>query len=106
MQVYQFRSDPYRLYYLALGTDVDGEEQFRTAHDQRFLLRHLKALDGLITGEFAVGAAAISEEPGVPKCIVTRSNPVLLLLYGHRLAASGSYGPAQSTYSSCSNELI
>ena len=105
MQVYQFRSDAYRLYYLALGTDLDGSEQFRNANDQRFLLRHLKALDGVLTGEFATGAASISDEPGIPKCEVTRPNPALLILYGHRLAASASYGPAQSIYSSYSNKL-
>ena len=96
MQAYQFRSDPYRLYYLAMGTNP-GSEQFRNANDQRFLLRHLKALDGVLTGEFESGAAAIQEETGFPRCIPTRLNPILLILYGHRLAATGSYGPAQST---------
>jgi general transcription factor 3C polypeptide 3 (transcription factor C subunit 4) len=80
-----------------LGTGLPGTEQFHAAVDQKFLLRQVKAMDSIITGEAIVGAAGIIEEPGIEKCIPTIANPVLLMLYGHRLAAGGSFAPAQST---------
>lgn len=44
-----------------------------------------------------MGAASIVEEPDVEKCIPKHTNPVLLMLYGHRLAAGGSFSAAQCT---------
>ena len=98
MQSYQFRSDPYRLYYLSLPTGYAGSEQFHQATEQKYLLRQIKAIDGLLSGETLPGAAMIVETPDIEKCVPTRSNPLLLTLYGHRLAAGGSFKPAQSTY--------
>jgi hypothetical protein len=97
LQTYQFRSDPYRLYYAILGTGVAGCEQFKAAVDQKFLLRQIKALDGLLTSEQITGSAVIHDDPDIERCIPTHANPVLLTLYGHRLAAGGSFAPAQST---------
>jgi general transcription factor 3C polypeptide 3 (transcription factor C subunit 4) len=97
LQSYQFRSDAYRLYYLCLGTGRDGCEQFHAAVDQKYLLRQIKALDGILSGATIVGAASIVEEPDVEKCIPKHTNPVLLMLYGHRLAAGGSFSAAQCT---------
>jgi general transcription factor 3C polypeptide 3 (transcription factor C subunit 4) len=96
---YQFRSDAYRLYYLSLGTGIPGIEQFHAAGDQKYLLRQIKAIDGLISGETISGAATVNEEPGIEKCNPKVANPVLLILYGHRLAAGGSFAPAQSPLS-------
>lgn len=53
-------------------------------------------MDGILTGETVTGAAGINEEPGIEKCVPEIANPVLLTLYGHRLAAGGSFAPAQS----------
>ena len=97
LQSYQFRSDAYRLYYLVLGTGHDACEQFHSAVDQKYLLRQIKALDGFLRGETIVGAATIVEEPDVEKCVPTHANPVLLTLYGHRLAVGGSFSAAQCT---------
>jgi general transcription factor 3C polypeptide 3 (transcription factor C subunit 4) len=97
IQTYQFRSDTYRLYYLALGTSQDAINQFRHANDQRYLLRQIKALDGVLSGRTTVGSAAIQEDtPEIPKAVMTRHHPLLFMLYGHRLAVGGSYAPAQS----------
>jgi general transcription factor 3C polypeptide 3 (transcription factor C subunit 4) len=98
LQTYQFRSDAYRLYYLVLGTDRDACEQFHSAVDQKYLLRQIKALDGFLSGETVVGAATIVEEPDIEKCVPTHANPVLLTLYGHRLAAGGSFSAAQCAH--------
>lgn len=97
IQMYQFRSDVYRLYCLALGNGEDTLVQFCHSNDQRFLLRQIKALDACLSGTTIVGAASLqSDTPEIPKAIVTKNNPNLLVLYGHRLAAAGSYAPAQS----------
>lgn len=98
MHTYQFRSDPYRLYYLALGTGPGGVEQFHLAVDQKYLLRQIKAMDSFLSGETIVGAATITDNPDIEKCVMTHPNPVLLILYGHRLASGGSFAPAQSIY--------
>ena len=95
-QTYQFRSDPYRLYYLSLGTSAAAQEQFKKQEDQKYLLRQIKALNCVVTGESIVGSANIVENPDIEKCVPTHSNPILLILYGHRLAAGGSYAPSQS----------
>jgi len=92
ISAYKFRSDPLRLYYLALGTGREGVEQFRAAVDQRFLLRHIKAMDSLLTGEDIAGRATVTNEDEKR----SRANPILLILYGHRLAAGASFLPAQS----------
>lgn len=97
MQIYQFRSDPYRLYYLCIPTGHEGSEQFHQATEQKYLLRQIKAIDSLITGDNIQGAATIVNVPGTQKWLPTQINPVLLTLYGHRLAAGGSFKPAQST---------
>ena len=55
----------------------------------------MKALDGLLTGESIVGAANIVDIPDLEKCVPIHPNPILLTLYGHRLAAGGSFAPAQ-----------
>jgi len=94
IQTYQFRSDPYRLYYLALGTSTTAHEQFKKAEDQKYLLRHIKALDGFLTGESIINSAMIVDIPDIEKCVPTDPNPVLLTLYGHRLAAGASFAPA------------
>jgi general transcription factor 3C polypeptide 3 (transcription factor C subunit 4) len=90
---HQFKSDPLRLYYLVLGTGREGAEQFRAAMDQKYFLRTIKAMDSVLTGEEIVGQAAVVEGGGR----LEKANPVLLILYGHRLAAGGSFLPAQST---------
>ena len=97
MQTYQFRSDPYRLYYLSLRTGISGAEQFRQAGDQKFLLRQIKGIDALLSGEIISGAAAISHEFRIPSFEPKEQSPVLLTLYGHRLAAGGSFAAAQSS---------
>jgi general transcription factor 3C polypeptide 3 (transcription factor C subunit 4) len=97
MQTYQFRSDPFRLYYLVLGTSIDSIEQFRAPVDQKFLLRQIKAIDGVLRGEPVPGAAAIVDDKNVEKLETTQQSPVLLTLYGHRLAAGGNYVAAQGT---------
>jgi hypothetical protein len=74
-----------------LGTGREAAEQFRAAMDQKYFLRNIKAMDSLLTGGDIVGAASILGEVKVE-----RANPVLLILYGHRLAAGGSFLPAQS----------
>jgi len=96
-QTYQFRSDAYRLYYLALGTSVAAQEQFTKPEDQKYLLRQIKALDSILTGDPIVGSATIVDIPDIERCIPSHPNPILLMLYGHRLAAGGSFAPAQST---------
>jgi general transcription factor 3C polypeptide 3 (transcription factor C subunit 4) len=96
MQMYQFRSDPYRLYYLALRTGAIGAEQFRHAADQKFLLRQIKAIDSLLTGEPILGAASISQEEGIEPMNPRMQSVPLLTLYGHRLASGGSFAAAQS----------
>lgn len=99
IQIYQFRSDVFRLYYLALGTSQEALAQFRLSVDQRYLLRQIKSLDSALQGTPVVGSAIVQETtPEVPKAIVTKHNPHLLVLYGHRLASGGSYGPAQGTF--------
>jgi hypothetical protein len=103
MQIYQFRSDGYRLYYLSLGTGITAQDQFRLATDQKFLLRQIKAIDVELTGEQSAGAAVIVEVDGVEPVEIKAHSPVLLTLYGHRLAAGGSFAAAQShlPYSPC-----
>jgi len=83
------------LYYLALGTSAAAQEQFKKSEDQKYLLRQIKALDGLLTGESLIGSAMIIDIPDIEKCVPTSPSPILLTLYGHRLAAGGSFAPAQ-----------
>jgi general transcription factor 3C polypeptide 3 (transcription factor C subunit 4) len=98
MQVYQFRSDPYRMYYLGIGTGLANANQFHLQVDQKYLLRQIKAIDGLVLGEKLSGGATIKDiYPDIPSCNPTRQNAILLTLYGHRLAAGESFAPAQST---------
>jgi general transcription factor 3C polypeptide 3 (transcription factor C subunit 4) len=89
---HQFKSHPLRLYYLALGTGREAADQFRAAVDQKYFLRNIKAMDSVLTGGDIVGAAAVVND----EVRIERANPVLLVLYGHRLAAGGSFLPAQS----------
>jgi hypothetical protein len=79
-----------------LGTSAAAQEQFKKAEDQKYLLRQIKALDGLLMGESIVNSATIVDIPDIEKCVPTSPNPLLLTLYGHRLAAGGSFAPAQS----------
>jgi hypothetical protein len=99
MQLYQFRSDVYRLYYLTMGNGIDAIEQFRNNVDQKYLLRQIKAVSVLLTGKNINGAASVVDYPGIEKCVPTHQNPILLVLYGHRLAVGGSFRPAQSIFS-------
>jgi general transcription factor 3C polypeptide 3 (transcription factor C subunit 4) len=96
MQFYQFRSDPYRFYYLILGTGVEAAEQFRHSADQKYLLRQIKAVDTVLTGATIAGAASVNQMEGLQPLVPKTQSAVLLTLYGHRLAAGGSFAPAQS----------
>src|SRR5271169_4854316 len=94
IQFHQLRSDPYRLYSLALGTSRSSIAQFHKSVDQRFLLRQIKAIDSLLQGHAVTGAASIIDDADFAKEKVKMQNPVMLTLYGHRLAAGGSWVPA------------
>ena len=74
---------------------MDAVEQFRNAGDQKYLLRQIKAIDAQILGEQLSGAATIVDDPHGFRGRIDRSNAVLLVLYGHRLASGGSFLPAQ-----------
>lgn len=92
MTNYQFRSDPWRLYYAASSSGSKALEIFSSNINLKFLLRQVKAADSVVRGEKINGAAAttVRTELTDPRTL-TGDDPVLLMLYGHALVSSKSY---------------
>jgi general transcription factor 3C polypeptide 3 (transcription factor C subunit 4) len=99
LSTYQFQSEVYELFTGALTASHNGQDVFHSNPNQKFFLRHIKAMDEAIDGEKRVGSAGLSnlDENGNP-VVPERIDFSLLMLYGHMLINGKSYISALNYY--------
>jgi general transcription factor 3C polypeptide 3 (transcription factor C subunit 4) len=99
MTNFQYQSEAYTLFTLAMTASRRGIEVFHNNANQKYLLRQIKLMDQYMSGEKRVGAAYLTaqNEDGTPYHPV-QNDVTLLMLYGHILACGKSYISALNYY--------
>jgi len=102
IKTYPYATDTFRL-YAALNRLYSGETSwYNSGPSQKFMLRAIKAMDFALLSDEQRKHFRFSEQERTSYALVTDRvatlDPVLLTLYGHILAAAGSYQNALNYY--------
>lgn len=84
---HQFSNDAYRLYGAVLSSGNIASDIYNSNNNQKFFLRHLKAIDSLVSGKQVSGAARIVDS----NFTMDQENPLFLTLYSHIMLLGRSY---------------
>lgn len=104
---YQFQTQPLRLLHTLLSRGLGAVDACNQSNLQKFFIRQLKQVDGVVEGKGAVGDEKDEdagdgdeedeENTGENVFKPTVSNPVYLLAYGHLLLVARSFQSSIST---------
>ncbi|PUU76293.1 hypothetical protein B9Z19DRAFT_1194856 [Tuber borchii] len=103
MTTFQFTTEAYNLFTASITASKNGLEVFHNNANQKYLLRQIKAMDQVLTGERKTGAANLTGEcpsgsASGEKYVPKEADVGLIMLYAHILASGKSYLSALNYY--------
>ncbi|KAG5518178.1 hypothetical protein PMAC_003364 [Pneumocystis sp. 'macacae'] len=95
--LYRFRSDGYRLHFVAMPTGEAMLHYSANSALQKYLLRQIKSIDSMVSGKKSKESLVITKNEN-ESYVPMQYNVVLLVSYGHVMIGSRSYVQALHYY--------